>query len=93
MKSGWASAFAHTMVADAPDKYVATITKSKRLGKILIDFFRNDYTATAIASYSLHARAGVPVTVPLEWRELANGLTPITLSIYSAIRYREAASS
>ena len=67
---GWASAFAHTMVAEAPDKYVATITKSKRKGKILIDFFRNDYTATGIASYSLRARSGAPVAVPVGWREL-----------------------
>jgi bifunctional non-homologous end joining protein LigD len=66
----WASAFAHQMVEDAPDKYVATITKAKRVGKILIDFFRNDYTATGIASYSLRARPGAPVAVPLEWREL-----------------------
>ena len=67
---GWASAFAHQMVEEAPDQYVATITKSKRAGKILIDFFRNDYTATGIASYSLRARPGAPVAVPLEWREL-----------------------
>jgi bifunctional non-homologous end joining protein LigD len=67
---GWASALAHKMVELAPDKYVATITKSKRKGKILIDFFRNDYTATAIASYSLRARAGAPVAVALDWREL-----------------------
>ena len=58
------------MVEEAPDTYVATITKSKRAGKILIDFFRNDYTATGIASYSLRARPGAPVAVPLEWREL-----------------------
>lgn len=68
---GWSSAFAHTLVTEAPDTYVATITKSKRKGKILIDFFRNEYTATAIASYSLRARSGAPVSVPLEWRELA----------------------
>jgi bifunctional non-homologous end joining protein LigD len=67
---GWASALAHTMVEEAPDTYVATITKAKRKGKILIDFFRNDYTATGIASYSLRARPGAPVAVPLEWREL-----------------------
>jgi bifunctional non-homologous end joining protein LigD len=66
----WASAFAHTMVNDAPDTYVATITKAKRKGKVLIDFFRNDYTATGIASYSLRARPGAPVAVPLDWREL-----------------------
>jgi bifunctional non-homologous end joining protein LigD len=61
---GWASVLAHHMVEQAPDQYVATITKSKRKGKILIDFFRNDYTATSIASYSLRARPGAPVAVP-----------------------------
>lgn len=68
---GWASALAHQMVDQAPHKYVATITKSKRKGKILIDFFRNDYTATGIASYSLRARPGAPVALPIEWRELS----------------------
>jgi bifunctional non-homologous end joining protein LigD len=67
---GWARQFAHNMMEAAPDTYVATITKSKRRGKILIDFFRNHYTATGIASYSLRARPGAPVAVPLEWREL-----------------------
>jgi bifunctional non-homologous end joining protein LigD len=67
---GWASALAHVMVEQTPERYVATITKSKRKGKILIDFFRNDYTATGIASYSLRARPGAPVAVPMEWREL-----------------------
>ena len=68
---GWAAAFAHQMVNEAPDRYVATITKSKRKGKILIDFFRNDYTATSIASYSLRARPNAPVAIPLHWRELS----------------------
>src|SRR4029078_5528227 len=66
----WASGLAHQMGEQAPARYVATITKSKRKGKILIDYFRNDYTATGIASYSLRARPGAPVAVPLEWREL-----------------------
>lgn len=68
----WARAFANKMVREAPNTYVATITKSKRIGKILIDFFRNDYTATAIAGYSLRARPGAPVAVPLQWRELTD---------------------
>jgi bifunctional non-homologous end joining protein LigD len=66
----WSRTLAQTMVREAPNKYVATITKSKRVGKILIDFFRNDYTATSIAGYSLRARSGAPVAVPLEWHEL-----------------------
>lgn len=66
----WSRTLAQAMVREAPNKYVATITKSKRIGKILIDFFRNDYTATSIAGYSLRARPRAPVAVPLEWREL-----------------------
>ena len=47
----FAAALAHEMVAAAPSAYIATMTKAKRQGKIFIDFFRNDYTATAIADY------------------------------------------
>jgi bifunctional non-homologous end joining protein LigD len=66
----FANKVAHGMVDAAPEAYVATMTKAKRTGKIFIDFFRNDYTATAIADYAVRARSGAPVAVPLEWKEL-----------------------
>ena len=75
-KDGWesvktfAAGLAHEMVAAVPDAYVATMTKAKRNGKIFIDFFRNDYTATAIADYAVRARPGAPVALPLSWIEL-----------------------
>ncbi len=68
----WAAQQAQEMVRNKPDLYIATMTKAKRAGKIFIDYFRNDYTATAIAAYSLRARPGAPVAIPLEWRELKN---------------------
>ena len=58
------------MVEAVPSAYVATMTKAKRNGKIFIDFFRNDYTATAIADYAVRARPGAPVALPLSWKEL-----------------------
>jgi bifunctional non-homologous end joining protein LigD len=61
---------ADEMVRDVPEAYVATMSKAKRKGKIFVDFFRNDYTATAIADFSVRARPGAPVAVPLEWKEL-----------------------
>jgi bifunctional non-homologous end joining protein LigD len=64
------AAVADEMVADAPEAYVATMSKAKRAGKIFIDYFRNDYTATAIADYGVRARPGAPVAVPLGWNEL-----------------------
>jgi bifunctional non-homologous end joining protein LigD len=58
------------MVKDVPAAYVATMSKAKRKGKIFIDYFRNDYTATAIADFAVRARAGAPVALPLKWSEL-----------------------
>ncbi len=46
------------------------MSKAQRSGKIFVDYFRNDYTATAIADYAVRARPGAPVAVPLEWSEL-----------------------
>jgi bifunctional non-homologous end joining protein LigD len=66
----FAAKIAGEMVTDVPEAYVAMMTKSKRTGKIFIDYFRNDYTATAIADYGVRARPGAPVAVPLEWKEL-----------------------
>jgi bifunctional non-homologous end joining protein LigD len=66
----FAASVAEEMVAAVPDAYVATMSKEKRHGRIFIDYFRNDYTATSIADYSVRARPGAPVAVPLEWKEL-----------------------
>jgi bifunctional non-homologous end joining protein LigD len=65
-----AGALADEMVAATPQAYVATMSKTKRAGKIFIDYFRNYYTATAIANYSVRARPGIPVALPLQWGEL-----------------------
>lgn len=66
----WCRGVADQMVADVPSAYVATMSKAKRKGKIFVDVFRNDYTATAVADFSVRARPGAPVAVPLEWSEL-----------------------
>lgn len=67
---------AEEMVRAEPEKYLATMTKQKRRGKIFIDYFRNGFGATAVASYSTRARAGAPVAVPIGWDELLDGVAP-----------------
>jgi bifunctional non-homologous end joining protein LigD len=59
------------MVRTVPDRFIATMSKSKRQGKIFVDYLRNSEGATAIAAYSLRARENAPVATPIAWEELA----------------------
>lgn len=67
---GFCEAFASAMAAQSPERYVATMSKARRRGRIFIDWLRNGRGATAIASWSLRARPGAPVAVPLRWADL-----------------------
>lgn len=64
-------AFAVAMATQAPEKYVSTASKAKRKGVIFIDWLRNGRGATSVVSWSLRARAGAPVAMPLRWDELS----------------------
>jgi len=71
-----ASTLAEAMAADSPERFVATISKSKRHGKILVDYLRNQRGATAVAPYSTRARPGATVSTPLTWEELGPDIGP-----------------
>jgi bifunctional non-homologous end joining protein LigD len=80
----FAKAIADSMASDSPGKYVSTITKSKRRGKILIDYLRNGRGATAVAAYSARAREGAAVSMPLHWRELGTEVRADHFTIMNA---------
>ncbi len=80
--AGWdeAKAFAKALAAAfaeaQPSRYLTRISKNERVGKIFIDYLRNDPTSTAVAPYSTRARPGAPVAMPLAWEELDVSLDP-----------------
>jgi bifunctional non-homologous end joining protein LigD len=67
---GFTKAVADLMVRTFPDRYIATATKRAREGKIFVDWMRNAEGATAVAPFSLRAKANAPVAMPIDWDEL-----------------------
>jgi bifunctional non-homologous end joining protein LigD len=58
---------ATSMAADRPDLYIAKASKSERRGKVFVDWLRNLRGGTAVAPWSLRARAGAPIAHPVSW--------------------------
>lgn len=89
-RADWAQVKAFTkgiadaMAADTPARFVSTITKSLRRGKILVDYLRNQRGATAVAAYSTRARPGAAVSMPLAWEELDPGIGPAYFTVANA---------
>ncbi len=61
---------AEVMEAKWPDRYTSNVRKAKRVNKIFIDWMRNGRGATSIAPYSIRAREGARVSMPIAWEEL-----------------------
>ncbi len=66
----FAERFARALAQAEPERFVAVMTKAKRVGRIFIDYLRNQRGATAIMPYAARARAGAPVAAPVSWTEL-----------------------
>ncbi|KQN24340.1 ATP-dependent DNA ligase [Sphingomonas sp. Leaf34] len=66
----FADRFARALAGAEPERFVATMAKAKRKGRIFIDWLRNQRGATAVMPYSARARAGAPVAAPVSWSEL-----------------------
>jgi bifunctional non-homologous end joining protein LigD len=62
--------FAEALSVAEPGRFIATMSKAKRKGRIFIDYLRNQRGSTAVLPYSARARAGAPVAAPIAWDEL-----------------------
>ncbi|EOA02509.1 ATP-dependent DNA ligase [Herbaspirillum frisingense GSF30] len=71
----WAHRVAAHLARVLPDRFIARMSKAARQGRIFIDYLRNAPGATTVVAYSVRARAGAPVSVPITWEELEQGIT------------------
>lgn len=72
------------MTEDTPDKYLLTMSKAQRKGKIFLDYLRNDRLSTAVAPLSPRGRQGAPVSMPLHWAQVRSGLDPSKYTVRTA---------
>ena len=63
----WCRGFAEDMEREFPDRYVASVPKARRTGRILVDWLRNGLGSTAVASFSPRVRPHSP------WRACRSG--------------------
>jgi bifunctional non-homologous end joining protein LigD len=66
----FARAVAETFEARFPDDVVSRQTKTRRKGRILIDWSQNDAHKTTASVYSIRAKERPTASTPLEWEEV-----------------------
>jgi bifunctional non-homologous end joining protein LigD len=66
----FAKAVAELLESDESELVVSRMTKTRRTGRVLIDWSQNDAKKTTVCAYSLRAVARPSVSTPLLWEEV-----------------------
>lgn len=71
-----------------PGKFVVNMAKAKRHGRIFVDYLRNGRGATSVAPYSVRARPGAPVSVPVPWSAVSGLKSGMEFSVRNLAEWR-----
>ena len=74
--SNFAEAIARYLESHEPERFTANLSKKKRVGRVFVDYLRNNKTASAVLPFSTRARAGATVAMPITWKEVTAKLDP-----------------
>ncbi|TNF82545.1 DNA ligase D [Pseudomonas sp. ICMP22404] len=66
----FAKAISQFMTRQMPKRITATMGPKNRIGKVFVDYLRNTRGASTVAAYSVRARPGLPVSMPIARAEL-----------------------
>ena len=71
----------HELARRVPKLVTMEHAKARRAGRVFADSFRNGYTQTIVAPYSVRRRPHAPVSAPLAWDEVSPRLDPARFAL------------
>lgn len=90
---GFSQALAQHMAKVLPDHFSAVLGPRNRVGKIFIDYLRNSRGASTVAPFSVRARPGLAVSMPITWDELKDVTAGDQWSMSSALARQRSLNS
>jgi len=68
---GFAQAVVQHLAQVIPQRFTARMGAANRVGKLYVDYLRNNHGATTAAAFSARSRPGLGVSIPLAWDDLS----------------------
>jgi len=85
--------FAEQVSKEFPKKFLSVMSKKQREGKVFVDYLRNGRGATAVSAYSLRARPGFPVSIPITWEDCQKTTSSNDVNLLNIAEYLKSEKS